>query len=571
MNLKIFTSILCFCLCLSISSCQTTSVTADLVLQNGRIYTVEDPDHIFEAVAIKGDKIIRIGSNDEIKIYVNHTTSVIDLQGKTVIPGFIDSHAHFMNLGYLKLNLDLTKTKNWAEILEMVKTAVKNSKPGIWIEGRGWHQEKWEKLPETMVEGYPVHKDLSTISPNNPVYLKHTSGHAILANQMAMHLAGIDNNSADPAGGRIIRDKKNQPTGIFLENATDLIDNILNESKMKRSEQEIEENDRQAFHLASKTCLQNGITSFHDAGSSFERIRFFKKMIGHRQSPIRLYVMISEKNDSLKKHLSYYKILNYGKNHLTVRAIKQYMDGALGVRGAWLLEPYSDLPSTSGLNYTPLNELRESAKLAMENGFQLCIHAIGDRGNQETINIYENVFANSPNSGALRWRIEHAQHLHPDDILRFQRLGIIASIQSVHCTSDGPWVPKRLGEKRSAEGAYVWQKLLKSGAIICNGTDAPVEDINPLANFYAAVTRKLPDGSVFYPDQCMTRFQALRSYTIDAAYAAFEENIKGTLAPGKLADLVVLSKDIMTIADEEILSTEVLYTIIGGKILYMKN
>jgi predicted amidohydrolase YtcJ len=286
---------------------------------------------------------------------------------------------------------------------------------------------------------------------------------------------------------------------------------------------------------------------------------------------LNLYVMISEKNDSLKKHLSYYKILNYGKNHLTVRAIKQYMDGALGVRGAWLLEPYSDLPSTSGLNYTSLNELRESAKLAMENGFQLCIHAIGDRGNQETINIYENVFANSPNPGALRWRIEHAQHLHPDDILRFQRLGIIASIQSIHCTSDGPWVPKRLGEKRSAEGAYVWQKLLKSGAIICNGTDAPVEDINPLANFYAAVTRRLADGSVFYPDQCMTRFQALRSYTIDAAYAAFEENIKGTLAPGKLADLVVLSKDIMTIPDEEILSTEVLYTIIGGKILYKKN
>ena len=571
MNPKIFTSILCFCLCLSISGCQTTSVTADLVLQNGRIYTVEDPNGVFEAIAIKGDKILNIGTNGELKTHINQTTTVIDLEGKTVIPGFIDSHAHFMNLGYLKLNLDLTKIKNWAEILEMVRTAVKNSKPGVWIEGRGWHQEKWEKLPKIMVEGYPVHKDLSTISPKNPVYLKHTSGHAILANQMAMHLAGIDNNTADPAGGRIIRDKKNQPTGIFLESAKDLIDNLLNESKKKRSEQEIEENDRQAFHLASKTCLQNGITSFHDAGSSFERIRFFKKMVGQRQSPIRLYVMISEKNDSLKKHLSYYKILNYGKNHLTVRAIKQYMDGALGVRGAWLLEPYSDLPSTSGLNDTPLNELRESAKLAMENGFQLCIHAIGDRGNQETINIYENVFGNSPNPGALRWRIEHAQHLHPDDILRFQRLGIIAAIQSIHCTSDGPWVPKRLGEKRSAEGAYVWQKLLKSGAVICNGTDAPVEDINPLANFYAAITRRLSDGSVFYPDQCMTRFQALRSYTIDAAYAAFEENIKGTLAPGKLADLVVFSKDIMTIADEEILSTEVLYTIIGGKILYKKN
>ena len=570
MSLKYFTSFVCICLCFSISSCQTTSVIADLVLQNGQIYTVEDQGEVFDAIAIKKDKILKIGSKREIQTHINHTTTVIDLEGKTVFPGFIDSHAHFMSLGYLKLNLDLNETKNWTEILEMVKTAVKNSKPGTWIEGRGWHQEKWERLPGTIVEGYPVHEDLSLISPNNPVYLKHASGHAILTNQKAMDLAGINKKTTDPTGGRIIRDKNNHPTGIFLEKAKYPIDQILKMSKNRRTGRELEEINRKAYHLASKTCLENGITSFHDAGSSFKEIRFFHKMIGTKQASIRLWVMVEEENDSLRKHSSSYKILNF-KDHLTVRAIKKYMDGALGVRGAWLLEPYSDLPTTSGLNDTPLNELHETAKIAMEHGFQLCVHAIGDRGNRETINIYENATKNSPNPSALRWRIEHAQHLHPDDILRFQKLGIIAAIQSIHCTSDGPWVPRRLGEKRSAEGAYVWQKLLRSGAVICNGTDAPVESINPIENYYAAVTRKMPDGSAFFPDQCMTRYQALRSYTIDAAYAGFEEDIKGTLTPGKLADLVVLSKNIMTIPDEEIQSTEVLYTIIGGKILYKKN
>jgi predicted amidohydrolase YtcJ len=475
-----------------------------------------------------------------------------------------------MSLGYQKLILDLNKAKNWTEILDMVKSAVKKSKPGTWVEGRGWHQEKWELLPKQTVDGYPVHKDLSEITPNNPVYLKHASGHAIVVNQKAMNLAGINIKSTDPAGGRIIRDKNNHPTGVFLESAKYSIDKILEESKGRRTEQENEEINRQAYHLASKTCLENGITSFHDAGSSFKEIRFFHKMIGTKQASIRLWVMVEEENDSLRKHLSSYKILNF-KDHLTVRAIKKYMDGALGVRGAWLLEPYTDQPTTSGLNDSPLDELSETANLAVKHGFQLCVHAIGDRGNRETINIYENATQDAPNPAALRWRIEHAQHLHPSDIIRFQALGVIAAIQSIHCTSDGPWVPKRLGDKRSAEGAYIWQNLIKSGVIICNGTDAPVESINPIANYYAAVTRRLPDGSAFFPDQCMTRYQALRSYTIDAAYAGFEENIKGTLTPGKLADLVVLSKNIMTIPDEEIPSTEILYTIIGGKILYMKN
>jgi predicted amidohydrolase YtcJ len=244
------------------------------------------------------------------------------------------------------------------------------------------------------------------------------------------------------------------------------------------------------------------------------------------------------------------------------------MDGALGARGAWLFESYSDLPSSKGLNTVTIEYLTRSAEIAIENGFQLCTHAIGDRGNHETLNIYASVFDKYPDKEDLRWRIEHAQHIHPEDIPRFTQLDVLASMQPNHATSDGPWVPKRLGKQRSEEGAYVWQKLIKAGAIINSGTDAPVEDINTLANFYAAITRRLPDGTRFYPEQCMTREQALKSYTLNNAYAAFEEDMKGSLTPGKLADITVLSKDIMTIPEEEILNTEVLYTIVGGKIMY---
>jgi predicted amidohydrolase YtcJ len=265
-----------------------------------------------------------------------------------------------------------------------------------------------------------------------------------------------------------------------------------------------------------------------------------------------------------------YKIIGLGDNHLTVRAIKRIIDGALGSHGAWLLEPYTDMPASMGLNTEPLEEMKETARLAIEHGFQFCTHAIGDRANRETLDIYEEAFAAFPDKHDLRWRIEHAQHLHPADIPRFAELGVIASMQGCHCTSDGPWVPRRIGDKRAEEGAYVWRKLLQSGAIICNGTDAPVENVDPLANFYSSVTRQLPDGSQFYPDQCMTRAEALRSYTINAAYAAFEEEIKGSLSVGKLADITVLSQDILTVPAAEILDTEVLYTIVGGEIKYQR-
>ena len=280
--------------------------------------------------------------------------------------------------------------------------------------------------------------------------------------------------------------------------------------------------------------------------------------------------MVRETNASLAQNLPKYRWINSAGKRLTVRAIKKSIDGALGPRGAWLLEPYSDLPSSTGLNTTPVGELAETARIAVENGFQLCVHAIGDRANRETLDVFERTFKSHTEKKDLRWRVEHAQHLAAADIARFGQLSVIASMQGIHCTSDAPYVLARLGENRAKEGAYVWQKLMKSGAVVVNGTDAPVEDVSPIASFHASVSRKLNNGSVFFPSQRMSREEALRSYTLNAAYAAFEEDIKGSLSPGKVADITVLSKDIMSVAEDEIPATEVLYTMVGGKVVYRK-
>ncbi len=310
------------------------------------------------------------------------------------------------------------------------------------------------------------------------------------------------------------------------------------------------------------------MTSFQDAGSSFETIARLRGAAEDGLLGVRLWVMIRERNDALEQAAGDYPLIGAVDNMLTVRAIKRTIDGALGSHGAWLLEPYSDLPESAGLNTVPVADLERTARIALDHGLQLCVHAIGDRANRETLDLFERTFEAHPDKRDLRWRVEHAQHLHPSDVPRFAELGVIASMQAVHCTSDGPWVPLRLGDERSANGAYLWRDLVDSGAVVSNGTDAPVEDVDPIANFHASVTRRMSNGEAFYPEQRMTRMEALRSYTINAAYAAFEEQIKGSLTPGKLADVTVLSQDIMTIPEDEIPQTEVVYTIVGGKVSY---
>jgi len=541
---------------------------ADLVLINGSIVTVDNENPSAEALAVKGDTLISIASNDEIEQFIGDETEVIDLKGKFVIPGFIESHAHFIAIGNSKMNLDLKEAENWDEIIALVAEAIDKATPGEWIVGRGWHQEKWDPVPFPNIEGYPFNDLLSSASPFNPVLLKHASGHAIFVNKKAMEIAGIDTSTTPPKGGRIVRDTLGNAIGVFEEEAEYLITKYYNQYLNKKSNEELIADKIKAIKLAEQECLSKGITTFHDAGVSFETVDLYKKQIDLNNIGLRLYVMLIENNKRLQEKISEYKLIGYENNHLTVRAIKRLIDGALGSRGAWMLEEYSDLPGHTGLNTTSLKSLRKTASIALENGFQMCTHAIGDRGNREILNIYESAFKNNSGSDDKRWRIEHAQHLSKKDIPRFKELGIIAAMQGIHCTSDAVFVLKRLGAERAETGAYVWRKLLESGAIICNGTDAPVENVDPIKNYYATVTRKLSDGTTFYPDQKLTRMEALQTYTINGAYAAFEENIKGSLKKGKLADITILSQDILTVPDEEILNTKVLMTIVGGKILY---
>jgi predicted amidohydrolase YtcJ len=538
---------------------------ADLVITNGKVVTVEDGAPEAQAIAAAGGKIVAVGTAAEIQKYVGPKTEVIDVKGQLVIPGFIEGHGHYTGIGTARLNLNLTTAKSWDDIVAMVAERVKTAKPGEWILGRGWHQEKWDRRPEPNVEGFPLHEALSEVSPNNPVLLTHASGHASFANAKAMELSGVTAKTPNPPGGDVLKDANGNPTGLFRETASRLINT---NAGVRPTAEEREARARRILELASEEVVSKGITSFQDAGSSFGDIDLMKKMIDEGKIHNRLWVMIRQPNNLLRQNLAKYRMIDYGGGFLTVRAIKHSIDGALGSRGAWLLEPYSDQPDTTGLNTTPVATIKETAKLAIEHGYQLCVHAIGDRANRETLDIFEEAFKANPDKKDLRWRVEHAQHLNPADIPRFGKLGVIASMQGIHCTSDAPYVPARLGNKRAEEGAYVWQKLMKSGALVTNGTDAPVEDVNPISSYYATVSRKLKDGSVFYPDQRMSRMEALRSYTINTARAAFEENTKGTLKPGKYADIVVLSKDILTIPEDEIPTAKVVYTIVGGKVRY---
>lgn len=535
-------------------------IAADLVLLDGKVVTVDEAVPESEAIAMKGDTILAVGSNREIRAYVGSETEVIDLDGYLAIPGIIESHAHFTSIGNAKMQLNLMEASSWDEIVSMVEAVVGDAARGELIRGRGWHQEKWNETPEQHVDGVPTHHSLSAVSPDNPVVLTHASGHAAFANAKAMEMSGIDRRTRAPEGGEIVRDGNGDPIGMFRETAQGLLRGAYEGAE--------DADPRRLIELANEEVISKGITTFHDAGTSFETIDLYKEMIDAGEIDVRLYAMVSNSNEQLAERLPEYRIIGYGNDHLTVRAIKRLLDGALGPHGAWLLEPYEDLPSSTGLNTSPVAMIEETASLAAQHDFQLAIHAIGDRANREVLDIYAQTLNANPDHTDSRWRVEHAQHLHPDDIPRFGEMGVIASMQGIHCTSDAVYVLERLGEQRAEEGAYVWQKLMNSGAVVTNGTDAPVEDVDPIASYYATVSRKLSDGSVFFPDQRMTREEALRSYTINGAYAGFEEDIKGSLTPGKLADVTVLSRDILTIPEEEIQSTEVVYTIIGGEVVY---
>ncbi len=545
---------------------------ADLVLRHGHVVTVDEAHPEAQAVAVSAGRILAVGSDEAIQRYVGPHTKVIDLQGRLLIPGFIDAHAHFMGMGEALKELDLTKAHTWDDIVRMVADAARKAKPGQWIQGRGWHQAKWEHAPEPNVDGLPYNDSLSQVSPDNPVILTHASGHAIFVNRKAMELAGIGPGTPNPPGGEIVRDPKGRAIGMLRDRAAGLVRRVLQAQLDRRTPAQVAADLEETVRLAAHDMLSKGVTTASDEGESFKTIDFLKQLVGEGQVPARLWVLVGgESPEALAAKLPQYWLDGYGDDHLSVRGIGEITaDGALGTHSAWFLKPYDDLPTSTGLSVTPPATIRQMAEIALKDHFQVSVHAIGDRANHEVLNVFEQIFAAHPDARDLRWRIEHAQHLEASDIPRFGTMHVIASMQSIHACSDGPYVIQRLGEARAETGAYAWRKLIDTGAIIANGTDAPVEDIDPIPNFDCAVTRRMKNGKAFFPQEDMTREQALRSYTINAAYAIFQEDRLGSITPGKLADLVVLSKDIMTVPVDQIPTAKVDYTLVGGQIVYQR-
>ena len=544
---------------------------ADLVLRGGIVATVNADNTMAEAVAIDDGWIVAVGSDEEVAAFIGAETEVIELDGRLAVPGLIEGHGHYMSLGNSKTILDLNGAANWDAIVAMVAEAAAEAQPGEWIRGRGWHQEKWDRPPDPAVEGNPTHASLSAVSPDNPVLLGHASGHAGFANAAALAAAGYTRDSKPPPGGELLRGENGELTGLLRETAQRPVSAAFAESQSGRSTEEIEAQFRREVALAAEEALSKGITSFHDAGTGFGTIDALKRLEEEGALPVRLYIMVrGQSNEQMDARLADYYMPSEGDDYLAVRSIKRQIDGALGSHGAWLLEPYEDMPESAGLVLETVEDITGTAHVAIKHGFQVNTHAIGDRANREVLNIYEAVFDSAGGAQDLRWRIEHAQHVHPDDIARFAELGIHASMQGVHATSDAPWIPLRLGDERAEERTYLWRAFMDAGVLINNGTDVPVEDIDPLAGFHSSVTRLTVDGSIFYPEQNMTRVEALRSYTINNAIAAFEEAYKGSLEVGKLGDVTVIDRDILSVPDGELADARVDVTIVGGVVRYAR-
>ena len=530
---------------------------ATTIYINANIHTMDAARPRAEALAIAGDSLLAVGSEAEIRRLATPETTVVDLCGLTVLPGLIDAHCHVGSLGSFGLGrIDLSQATSFDDVVATVAARVKQAQKGEWIVGGRWDHESW---PERKL---PTHEQLSAVSPDNPVWLTRVDGHAGLANAAAMSLAGITRETPDPSGGEIIRDEPGDATGIFVDNAEDLIAAQITTPTA---------NTADLILKAQEMCLSVGLTGVHDAGISPTEVEVYQKLAADGRLNLRVYAMVSGSHAQ-----TYFR--DHGLligDRLTVRSAKLYADGAMGSRGAWLLEPYSDRPTDSdGQPYTGLNVmkpdfLRLIAEDGLRQGYQVCTHAIGDRGNRETLDAYEFALSRTPREDH-RFRIEHAQLLSLDDIPRFAQLGVIPSMQPTHCTSDMRWVCDRVGRRR-ARGAYAWASLRRTGVPIPGGSDFPIESHNPLLGIYAAITRQNVKGEPtagWHPEERMTRTEALRSFTLDAAYAAFQETRKGSLEPGKLADFIVIDRDIMTCPPLDIPKTRVLQTVVGGELVY---
>ena len=549
------------------------NATAALLVHNARIWTGQDcagvaapaaEDYCATALLVSTDgKVLAVGNDTTAWAdRLTATTERLDAAGNFLMPGFVEGHAHFSGLGSSLRNLNFLRSKSWDEIVAMVADRAAATPTGDWISGRGWHQEKWDKPHDHSVGGYPVHDELSRLTADHPVVLRHASGHGLFANEKAMAIAGVSRETPDPRGGRILRDAEGDPTGVFEERAMDLITDAYQNWVQTMTPEARKSEWLAGIRAAQDECLRKGVTTFQDAGTKFREVTWYRELDAADSLRLNLWTMLRHSHDEMKAGIPEYDLPHYG-DRFTCAAIKTELDGALGSYGAWLIEPYFDNPGFTGQNTTLVETVDSIAKLAIRHRMQLCVHAIGDRANRETLDLMARYVRAEDDK---RWRIEHSQHLHPDDIPRFRTHGVIAAMQGIHCTSDALFAETRLGTERAREGAYPWRSLLDAGAVIVNGTDAPVEDVDPLESFYASVTRKRTDGKAdFFPEQSMTREEALHSYTGAAAYGAFLEDRLGQLRPGLQADFVLLSNNLLSCPEEEIMGTRVVGTFVEGR------
>lgn len=528
----------------------------DLIVLNATIYTLDSALPRAQALAIKDGRFILVGSNAEVDAIAGPQTERLEAAGRVIIPGMIDAHAHLPNLGRLLRTVNLKGTTSYEEVIALVKGRAEQLMTGTWIVGRGWDQNDWDSRE------FPTHQALSAAVPRNPVYLERVDGHAALANAMALNLAGVDWRTEDPDGGKIIRDADGKPAGTLIDEARLLVASVVPPVSQRELVAQIQAGMREANRW--------GLTGIHDAGVGADTVELYEELAAQGQLTLRYYAMVEAGSPGLRELLGHGPRIAMGDNMVWTRAIKVSADGAMGSRGAALLRDYHDDPGNRGLMLADYDSVLTVARLALENGFQLNVHAIGDRANRSVLDAYQEALSEYPGRDH-RFRIEHAQLLAPDDIPRFAQLGVIPAMQGSHQTSDMYWIGDRLGRPR-LEGAYAWRSLRETGVIIPNGSDFPVEEVNPLISFHAFVTRQDADGwpeGGWFPKQRLTREEALESITIWPAYAAFMENDVGSITVGKLADFVVLDRDIMTVPPDEILGARVLRTVVGGRSVYL--
>jgi predicted amidohydrolase YtcJ len=536
---------------------------ADLIFTNGNVYTGNDQQPHAEAVAVKGDRIVFAGSNTAAKKYQGPQTRIIDLHGVTMVPGMTDAHHHLEGVGFREMTLNLEGITNLQDFLAKVKARVDSAKPGEWVTGRGWIETFWQ--PPV----FPTRRDLDEVAPNNPLILQRADGHGSVVNSAALKIAGINKDTASPFGGEISKDKTGEPNGMLLDAAQGIVRRHIPPTSTADAER--------AVVLGVQRDIGLGWTQVQDPGGSYQDVEIYKKLYRDGKIKLRIYKVLSAPGKEAQRLLAEGPIIGEFGNRLTVRSLKFYADGSLGSRSAALLEPYSDAPDTSGFLTVKEEDLLPVLEEALRKGIQAETHAIGDKGNRFILDEYEKALKAVPVAqrkiAEPRWRVEHSQIVNPLDIPRFKKLGIIPSMQASHAIGDLHFAPARLGIKR-LEGAYAWNSFIKSGVIVPGGSDAPVERGEPMIEFYAAVARKDIkgfSGEGWHPEEAVTRDQALKMLTIWPAYAAFEEKLRGTIEPGKLADLTVLSADIMKITEMDILKTHCVMTVIGGEIVYQER